>query len=152
MEYSHIVLGQRQAARLLDVGIRFFLAAALTASQTADHYAPFALGMVAAAGPGLSGAAALTGTAVGAVLFLEFADALPHLAIAVLIFTAAVTFQGVEALTRPKVPAWTALILALTVWGIYAAQSLDPLGKSASCAAAADPKPSSVSSGVSARI
>jgi len=137
VEYSHIVLGQRQAARLLDVGIRFFLAAALTASQTADHYAPFALGMVAAAGPGLSGAAALTGTAVGAVLFLEFADALPHLAIAVLIFTAAVTFQGVEALTRPKVPAWTALILALTVWGIYAAQSLDPLGKSASCAAAA---------------
>ena len=52
-------------ARFLEQGIRFFLTAALTASQTPGGYAPFALGYVAAAG-GRSGSA-LAGAALGAV-------------------------------------------------------------------------------------
>ena len=59
MEHSPITWERGQTARLLEVGIRFFLAAALTASQTAGGYAPFALGLVSAAGAGLPGAAAL---------------------------------------------------------------------------------------------
>ena len=49
MEHGPITLGKEQSARLLGWGIRFFLAAALTASQTPGGYAPFALGLVAAA-------------------------------------------------------------------------------------------------------
>ena len=55
---------------------------------------PFALGCVAACGPGAEGIAALLGAGVGAVLFLDFAAALPFLAAAILIFTTAAAFQG----------------------------------------------------------
>ena len=48
MEHGPITLGKEQSAKLLGWGIRFFLAAALTASQTPGGYAPFALGLVAA--------------------------------------------------------------------------------------------------------
>ena len=58
---------RRRSAQLLAWGIRFFLAAALTASQTPGDYAPFALGCVAACGPGAEGIAALLGAGVGAV-------------------------------------------------------------------------------------
>ena len=76
MEHGPIIWERRQTVRLLEGGIRFFLAAALTASQTAGGYAPFALGLVAAAGPGFSGGMALAGAAAGAMLFLDFAQAL----------------------------------------------------------------------------
>ena len=133
MEHGPITLQREQAARLLGGGIRFFLGAALTASQTAGGYAPFALGLVAAAGPGLGGAAALAGTGVGALLFMEFAQALPHLAIAVLILTAATAFRGSSTLARPKVLALTAGGLSQAVWGIYVIQSLAPLEKLTPC-------------------
>ena len=58
MEHGPIIGERRQTTWLLEGGIRFFLAAALTASQTTGGYAPFALGLVAAAGPGIPGAAA----------------------------------------------------------------------------------------------
>ena len=61
MGHGQIILGQEQRRRLLAMGIRFFLAAALTASGTPGGYAPFALGCVAAAGGGPLGAAALAG-------------------------------------------------------------------------------------------
>ena len=89
MEHGPITLRKEQSARLLGWGIRFFLAAALTASQTPGGYAPFALGLVAAAGPGMNGAAALAGAGLGALLFLDFASALPFLAVGVLLLTAA---------------------------------------------------------------
>jgi len=121
---------------LLEGGVRLFLAAALTAAQTAGGYAPFALGLTAAAGPGVLGAAALAGTAAGALAFLRFADALPHLAIAVLIFTAAVSFRGVARLNGPRAQALTAAGLSLVVNGIYVAQALSPLDKLMPCLAA----------------
>lgn len=144
MEHGPITLQREQAARLLGAGIRFFLGAALTAGRTAGGYAPFALGLTAAAGTGLWGAAALTGNAVGALLFLEFSSALPHLAIAVLILTAASAFQGSALLARPKVQAVTAGLLSLAVWGIYVVQSLSPVEKLTPCLTA------SVLTGVSA--
>ena len=137
MEHGPITLGKEQPAKLLGWGIRFFLAAALTASQTPGGYAPFALGLVAAAGPGMNGAAALTGAGLGALLFLDFASALPFLAVGVLLLTAATAFQGSQKLTRPGAVAVTAAGLFLAVGGIYVIQSLSPLRHLTPCVAAA---------------
>lgn len=136
MEHGPIIWERRQTVRLLEGGIRFFLAAALTASQTAGGYAPFALGLVAAAGPGLPGGMALAGAAAGAMLFLDFAQALPHMAIAILIVTAAISFRGSALLGTPRAGALTAAGLSLVVHGIYVAQSLAPLEGIAPCVAA----------------
>lgn len=119
--------------RLAVWGIRFFLAAALTASRTPGGYAPFALGYIAAAGPGMEGGAALAGSCVGALLFLEFAEALPHLAVGILILAAATAFRGVKALSRPGVLSGTAAGLFLAVGGIYVLQSADPLRELTAC-------------------
>ena len=136
MEHGPIIWERRQTVRLLEGGIRFFLAAALTASQTAGGYAPFALGLVAAAAPGLPGGMALAGAAAGAMLFLDFAQALLHMAIAILIVTAAISFRGSALLGTPRAGALTAAGLSLVVHGIYVAQSLAPLEGIAPCVAA----------------
>ena len=60
MAHGQLILERERAGRLVGLGIRFFLSAALTAGQTAGGTAPFALGWVTAAGPGLEGAAANT--------------------------------------------------------------------------------------------
>ena len=137
MRYGQITLEKEQSARLLGWGIRFFLTAALTASKTPGGYAPFALGCVAAAGPGGSGLAALAGAGVGAVLFLDFADALPFLATAVLIFTTSTALRGIWLEKKRWFPAAVGVALFLAVGGIYVIQSLDPLGHVTDWAAAA---------------
>ena len=136
MKHGQISFGQAQSAWLLTCGIRFFLAAALTASQTPGAYAPFALGFVAAAGAGGAGIAALTGTGIGALLFLDFASALPHLAIAILLFSASTAFRGMDILTRPYVLPLIASGLCLAVGTIYVSQSLSPLTHLTHCLAA----------------
>ncbi len=137
MGHGQIILGQEQRRRLLAMGIRFFLAAALTACGTPGGYAPFALGCVAAAGGGPLGAAALAGTGLGAVLFLRFSRALPHMAAAILLFTAAQAFRGSRLLTKRRIVALTAAGIFLAVGSIYVIQSLAPLDNAAPCAAAA---------------
>ncbi|SFQ10400.1 serine phosphatase [Oscillibacter sp. PC13] len=136
MQHTQITLGREQTVRLLAWGIRFFLAAALTASQTPGGYAPFALGCVAAAGPGGEGIAALVGTGVGAALFLEFTDALPFLAVAVLLVATATAFRGVRLADRPWLLPVASAGLFLAVAGIYVIQSLSPMEHIAPCAAA----------------
>ena len=101
MGHRDMIWSRHQPAQLLAWGIRFFLAAALTATQTPGDYAPFALGCVAACGPGAGGIAALLGAGVGAVLFLDFSGALPFLAAAILIFTTAAAFQGLKLMEGP---------------------------------------------------
>ena len=114
-------------ARLAAWGIRFFLAATLTAAQTPGEYAPFALGFAAACGPGGEGAAALIGAAAGAVLFLDFAAALPFLASAVLIFTTAAAFQGLRLMEGDLFRPLTGAGFFLAVHGIYVLQAISPL-------------------------
>ena len=46
MEYGSMSIHRLQSGRWLNWGIRFFLTAALTASQTAGGYAPFALSLI----------------------------------------------------------------------------------------------------------
>ena len=137
MAYSQLTLERERAGRLVGLGIRFFLSAALTAGQTAGGTAPFALGWVTAAGPGLEGAAALAGAFAGAALFLPFAKALPFLAVAVLIVTASAALGGSWLLSRRRSAALTAMGLFATVEGIYILQSLSPLDRLADCLAAA---------------
>ena len=137
MEHGARIGERRRTGLVLEGGIRFFLAGALTASQITGGYSPFALGLVAAAGPGALGACALAGTAAGALLFLDFGDALPHLAIAILILTAATSFQGSALLSRPKALPAAAAGLALVVNGIYVVQALSPEGQAPYCLAAA---------------
>ena len=136
MRHGQIKLEGEQSARLLSWGIRFFLAAALTASQTPGGYAPFALGCAAAAGPGAAGGAALVGCAVGAALFMDFARALPFLAAAVLILSAATAFRDLKLLEARWFLPVTAAGLFLAVSGIYVLQSLAPLEDLGPCAAA----------------
>ncbi|WP_298033308.1 SpoIIE family protein phosphatase [uncultured Dysosmobacter sp.] len=135
MEHGQITW--KRSAWWMAAGIRFFLAAALTASRTAGGYVPFALGFVAAAGPGAEGAAALAGLGLGALLFLDFAEALPAAAVGVLLLTASTAFRGSPALARPKVLACTAVGLFLAVDIIYVVESLAPLERLTPCLAAA---------------
>ena len=104
--------------------------------QTPGDYAPFALGCVAACGPGAGGIAALLGAGVGAVLFLDFSGALPFLAAAILIFTTAAAFQGLKLLEGPLFHPLAGAGLFLAVSGIYVLQSLSPLRNLAPCLAA----------------
>lgn len=106
--------------------LRAAAAAALTAAVIPGGYAPFALGFLSACGGGQEGLAALLGTAAGAAAFMTFTQALPHLAAAILIFTAACAFRENALLTAPRAAAATAAGLFLAVGGIYVVQSLSP--------------------------
>jgi len=130
-----ITLERAKTARLLEGGIRFFLTAALTASQTPGGFAPFALGCVAAAG-GAAGIS-LAGAAMGALLFLPFEDALPFLAEALLIVTCTTAFRDTRLAGKPLFLPLVAGGMVLAVGGIYAAQSLSPTRHLAACIAAA---------------
>ena len=130
---AHGTLERERAGRVFQLGVRFFLSAALTAGQTAGGAAPFALGWVAAAGPGLEGIAALAGAFAGAALFLPFAQALPFLAAAVLIVAAATALGGTWLPSRPRPVALAAVGLYVTIEGIYVLQSLSPWDRLADC-------------------
>ena len=136
MEYGSMSIQRLQSGRWLNWGIRFFLTAALTANQTAGGYAPFALGCIAAAGPGADGAAALLGGVTGALLFLDFQQVLALAAVGILILTAATAFRDTAFLQKPWVLPVLAAGMVLAVGGIYVLQSLDPLSHAAPCAAA----------------
>ena len=137
MAHGQLTIERERTGRFLTLGIRFFLAAALTAGQTSGGAAPFALGWVAAAGAGAEGAAALAGAVVGAALFLPFGDALPFLAVAVLLVTASAALGGTWLLARPRGVALTAVGLFVTVEGIYILQALSPLARLTECVTAA---------------
>ena len=129
MRYGQITLERTRPAGLLAMGSRFFLAAALSAVQTPGGYAPFALGLMAAAGPGPKGFAALAGAGAGAFLFLDFADALPFLATAVLILTASSACRETRLLDKRWFMPAVSAGMSLAVGGIYVAQSLSPMAK-----------------------
>ena len=125
--HGQITLDHARAARFLNGGVRFFLAAALTAAGIAGGGAPFALGFTAACGAGLDGMCALAGSAVGALVFLDFSPGLAHIAVAILIYTAAAAFRGLRLTERAAFMPAMAAAMTLAVEGIYAAQSLSPL-------------------------
>lgn len=135
---QQITLERDQSARLLGLGLRLFLTASLTASQTPGGYAPFALGAVAASGSGAEGTASLLGAIIGALIFLDFGTALPFLAVVLLILATATAFR--DTVLSGRLARFLPLLstgLFLSVAGIYVLQALDPVAQLAPCAAAA---------------
>lgn len=131
--HGQITLDNARTARLLNGGVRFFLAAALTAARIAGGGAPFALGFVASCGAGLEGMCALAGAAAGALVFLEFSTGLAHIAVAILVYTAAAAFRGLRLTDRPLFTPLMAAGMTLAVEGIYVAQALSPLTRLTPC-------------------
>lgn len=80
--------------------IRFLLAAILSGSQLFGGCAPFALGVVAAAGAGMQGLSALLGLLVGTLLFMDISTSLKYIAIGVLIFSVSVAFYDTRIYRR----------------------------------------------------
>ena len=123
--------------RILDCAVRFFMTAALAGNQTTGGYAPFALGCVAAAGAGAGGLCAVLGAAAGAAVFMTFSDALPFLAVCVLILAASTAFRGNRILSRPGVISLVSVCLFLAVALIYVLESFMPREGLTPCLAAA---------------
>ena len=108
------------------LGVRFFLAAALCAARIGGGEAPFALGCVAAAGPGAGGIAALLGCGMGLALFLDFASGLIQLGSAILIAAAMTALQGTKLSEKRGFAPVCSGGLYLAVKGIWVLQSADP--------------------------
>ena len=115
---EHIGAGLACVARAL-------LAALLANAQIYGGYAPFVIGLVAAAGPGWAGLAALLGALGGALTFLDFPHALRTMACCVLLFTANNAFCELKAYEKPWfLPSMTAgLTLVVEAIYVYRAQS-----------------------------
>ena len=75
-------------------GVLFHFGAGLVLSQAEflNGYAPFALGFLAASGPGAEGFAALCGSVLGYLLGMGFSSALRYTAAAILIFSVSFAF------------------------------------------------------------
>ena len=110
----------------LSWGICFFMTAALAGNQILGGYAPFALGGLAAAGSGADGFCALAGAVAGALIFMEFQDALPFLASCALTLAASIAFRGNKILSRPRAVSIYTAVLFLSIGCVYAADSPDP--------------------------
>ena len=104
------------------------VSAVFTLCRCCGGQAPFALGLLAAAGMGGEGKGIAIATALTAMVFLPFSAAAPHLACVALIATAAVAFRPSSLLSSRKSTAAVSAAVVLSVGGIYVVQSFDPLG------------------------
>lgn len=130
-----IALSRETLARLLGCAVHALLAALLAAAQIFGGYAPFAVGAVAAAGPGWEGLGALVGAGLGALALLDFPHALRTMACCVLLFTANNAFCELKAYRkRWFLPALTAGLM-LAVEAIYVVRS-GSMEEAAYCATA----------------
>ncbi len=104
---------------------RALLAALLANAQIYGGYAPFAIGLVAAVGPGWEGLAALLGALAGTMTFLDFPHALRTMACCVLLFTANNAFCELGSYEKPWfLPTLTAgLTFVVEAIYVYRAQS-----------------------------
>lgn len=89
--------------RAMEVGIHFLLAAIFAGGMILDDRSPFGVAIVAGAGSGLCGGAALLGVALGSLTLLGFSNGLRYLSAAILTFSVAFAFHDVPLLRRPWV-------------------------------------------------
>ena len=98
-----------------ETAICFLLSAVLAAAVLPGDCAPFGVALVAAAGSGLRGAAALLGSCFGYLCVLDFSQGLRHASAAVLTFAVAFAFYDVRWFRRPWVmPALGGAFTAIT--------------------------------------
>ena len=131
MKGIEVLKSKEWSGKIVDCALRFALACTLSGAQVFGGYAPLALGMTAAAGPGVRGLSALAGASVGAFLFLPFTHALRTFASGVLIFTANNAFFDLRVYQkRAFLPLLTAGLM-LSVEFVYVLR--DGVGAAASC-------------------
>lgn len=125
MPGRELVRKKGSAERAAECALRFLLAAILTGGELRGGYAPFALGLAAAAGPGWQGLSALLGAALGARLFMSFSRGLRFLAAWLLLYTANNAFAGSKTAERKYF--WPAMAAGLTaaVETVYLLQTQD---------------------------
>ena len=87
---------ENMSGLLVDTALHFTLSAIFSGARLFGGYAPFAAGFTAAAGKGRRGIAALLGSTVGALLFLNFTHALRTIAAVVLIYVTNSAFAGTK--------------------------------------------------------
>ena len=128
-----IQLTEARRRDLPALGIRFFLAAALCAARIGGGEAPFALGCVAAAGPGAGGLAALLGCGAGLSLFLDFSSGLIQLGASILTAAAMTALQGTKLAEKRGFAPLCAGGMYLAVKGIWILQSARPEAQLPAC-------------------
>ena len=123
--------GREWSGKAVDCALRFALAGVLSGAQVFGGYAPLALGLVAAAGPGARGVSAMLGAAAGALVFLNFSHALRTFAAAVLIFTANNAFFDLKIYRRRAFAPLLAAAMMFSVEFVYLLR--DGAGEAANC-------------------
>ena len=119
------------SGKFVDCTLRFALAAVLSGAQVFGGYAPLALGLTAAAGPGVKGLSAFLGASAGAFVFLPFSHALRTFAAAVLIFTANNAFFDLKIYQKRAFLPLLSAGMMLSVEFVYVLR--DPGGEAATC-------------------
>ena len=108
-------------------GIYFTLGFATACAQVAENGAHFGMALVAAAGPGLSGVAALLGATLGYLASSGLEWGIRYVAAAVLVYTVAFVFHELPVYRTPFfMPAAAASVMAVTAWlgGVSLARDL----------------------------
>ena len=124
---KRLVLGAPWVALASECATRFFLAAVLAAGQILGGYSPFALGFVAASGPGAGGFFALLGAGMGYLLAQSLANAFRYVATAILIYAVAFAFYDLKLYsTRFFMPLSAAFLAGLTGFVYLAEEGWQP--------------------------
>jgi len=98
-----------------EAGIHFLLAAVLAGAVVLGGRAPFGVALVAAAGSGVCGGAALVGACFGSLAALDFSAGLRYVSASILTFATAFAFYDWKLLRRPwTMPAVAALFTGFT--------------------------------------
>ncbi len=114
-----LALRRETVGRGLTYMSRALLAALLAGARIYGGYAPCAVGIVAAAGPGWEGLFALVGAGLGALQLLDFPHALRTMACSLLLFTANNAFCELRVYGRPWFRPVLTGVLTLAVEVIY---------------------------------
>ena len=106
----------------IEVGIHFLLAAIMAGGLIFGDYAPLGVAVVAGAGSGICGGAALLGAGLGYLTLLGFADGLRYLSASILTFAIAFAFHDAAFTRRLWVmPSVSGVLMAITGY-IYFSQ------------------------------
>ncbi|WP_409969973.1 SpoIIE family protein phosphatase [Bengtsoniella intestinalis] len=123
---------ERQQSRMerwqvpMGCAMRCALTFGLVAYRMGDGYAPLALGAVAASGQGGGGLWALVGLVLGAMLWMDFATALPCVAVGILFYCMVSALGDFKWMAKTLPLPMMSMATFFAVNGIYLIQSLSP--------------------------
>lgn len=110
----------------LHQALRCALTAVLVTYQVGEHYAPLALGAVAAAGSGGNGLWALVGLGMGAMALMPFSSALPCVAVGILLYCVVSALGDLKWMDKPWPLPLFSMTLFFLISAMYLIQSLSP--------------------------